>query len=228
MWRIAPEHEHEAAFYRNSIIHAFLETSLVELALTYAARAKGDRLEAFWTQVMRLRALLKFDFYFADSATFRKNVAEEMAWQDDWEARVNAGGDAIDQLLHDKRPLMAHAMLRPFFQAYEIVADVLLDAPAHVEDKELTARALGVGNQYVAQGRVQSNESVSALLFATARQVVADQGLLQSAPDLAERRAAFLAELRAIRHDMDRVEQISTGQFAEREAQRRKALSETA
>ena len=37
VWRIAPEHEHEAAFYRNSVIHAFLETSIVELALAHAA-----------------------------------------------------------------------------------------------------------------------------------------------------------------------------------------------
>ena len=33
VWRIAPEHQHAAAFYRNSVIHAFLETSIVELAL---------------------------------------------------------------------------------------------------------------------------------------------------------------------------------------------------
>ena len=33
VWRIAPEQELEAAFYRNSLIHAFLETSIVELAL---------------------------------------------------------------------------------------------------------------------------------------------------------------------------------------------------
>ncbi len=49
VWRIAPEHEHEAAFYRNSIIHAFLETSIVELALAHAGRAPdGDRVEVFW------------------------------------------------------------------------------------------------------------------------------------------------------------------------------------
>ena len=74
-----PKQEHEAAFYRNTIIDAFLETSIVELALAYAARAEGDRLEAFWNQAMRLRDLLKFDFYFADSAAFREHVAEEMA-----------------------------------------------------------------------------------------------------------------------------------------------------
>ena len=93
VWRIAPEDEHAAAFYRNSVIHAFLETLIVELALAHAGRADGDRVEAFWTQAMRLRDLLKFDFYFADSAAFRKNIAEEMAWQQDWEAHVAAGAD---------------------------------------------------------------------------------------------------------------------------------------
>jgi glycerol-3-phosphate O-acyltransferase len=222
VWRIAPEKEHEAAFYRNTVIDAFLETSIVELALAYAARAEGDRLEAFWRQAMHLRDLLKFEFYFADSAAFREHIAEEMAWHEDWEAHVRAGGNDIETLLHAKRPLMSHAMLRPFLEAYEIVADVLRDAPAEISEKDLTKLALGVGKQYAAQGRVHSTESVSALLFATARQVAADQGLLQAAPDLAERRGAFLAELRAIQRDMDRVERVSFQQFAEREAQRRR------
>jgi glycerol-3-phosphate O-acyltransferase len=221
VWYIAPENEHQAAFYRNSLIHAFLETSIVELALAYAGRTEGDRLEAFWTQVMRLRALLKFDFYFADSAAFRDHIAEEMSWQQDWEQHVAAGGEQIDMLLRAKRPLVAGAMLRPFFEAYEIVADVLREAPAEIGEKDLTARALGVGRQYVAQDRVGSNESVSALLFTTARQVAADQHLLEPADDLAERRSAFLSELRGILGDLDQVEEMSRAQFVDRDRARR-------
>ncbi|MGK2880808.1 MAG: glycerol-3-phosphate 1-O-acyltransferase [Mycobacterium sp.] len=227
VWRIAPDDEHEAAFYRNSLIHAFLETSIVELALVYSRRADGDRVEAFWSQAMRLRDLLKFEFYFADSAAFREHVAAEMAWFSDWEQRVESGPEAIDMLLHDKRPLMAHAMLRPFFEAYEIVADVLRDASADIAEKDLTKRALGVGRQYAAQDLVRSNESVSALLFATARQVVGDQHLLEPADDLAERRRSFVRALRGILRDMDRVHLVSREQFFEREARaRRSRLSE--
>ncbi|HEX3546873.1 MAG TPA: glycerol-3-phosphate 1-O-acyltransferase [Mycobacterium sp.] len=225
VWYIASEDEHEAAFYRNTLIDAFLETSIVELALAHAARVESDRLEAFWSQVMRLRDLLKFDFYFAESTAFREHVAEEMSWHEDWEAHVSAG--EIDLLLRKKRPLIAGAMLRPFFEAYEIVADVLRDAPAEIDEKALTKKALGVGRQYVAQDRVRSNEAVSALLFATARQVAADQHLLEPAADLAQRRAAFLAELRAILGDMDKVEQISREQFHEREMARRRVRSES-
>ena len=108
-------------------------------------------------------------------------------------------------------------MLRPYFEAYEIVADVLRDSPAEIDEKELTKQALGVGNQYVAQDRVRSTEAVSALLFTTARQVVADQHLLEPAADLVERRTAFRDELRGILRDMDKVEQISREQFVARE-----------
>ena len=220
VWRIAPEQELEAAFYRNSLIHAFLETSIVELSLVHAARAaQGERVDAFWAQAMRLRSLLKFDFYFADSATFRENIAEELQWNHDWETQLDAGPEAVDALLRAKRPLMANAMLRPFFEAYEIVADVLCDAPTDISDKDLTKQALGVGSQYAAQGLVRSNESVSALLFATARQVAGDQKLFEAAPDLRERRRAFFDELRAIIADMDRVHDIASEQFYQREAQ---------
>ena len=226
VWRIAPDDEHAAAFYRNSLIDVFLETSIVELALAYARRADGDRMEAFWTQAMRLRDLLKFDFYFADSTSFRANIAQEMAWHENWEAHVTAGGDEIDAMLFAKRPLMSDSMLRVFFEAYEIVADVLRDAPAGIGQKELTDLALGVGRQYVAQGRVRSSESVSTLLFATARQVVADQDLIGPAADLAERRIAFRRELRNVLRDFDYVEQIARNQFVAREFEARQVRSE--
>ncbi|ORB76107.1 glycerol-3-phosphate 1-O-acyltransferase [Mycobacterium scrofulaceum] len=221
VWRIGPDEQHAAAFYRNSLIHAFLETSIVELALAHARHIDGDRMQAFWGQAMRLRDLLKFDFYFADSAAFRANIAEEMAWHDDWEAHVIAGGEEIDALLFAKRPLMADAMLRVFFEAYEIVADVLRDAPTDVGHKELTESALGVGRQYVAQTRVRSSESVSTLLFATAYQVVVDQDLIAASPDLAERRLAFLRELRDILRDSDYAGRMARNQFVAREARAR-------
>ena len=227
VWRIASQNEHAASFYRNSVIHAFLETSIVELALAHAAHAAGDRVAAFWAQAVRLRDLLKFDFYFADSARFRANVAEEMTWlDDDWEAKAAIGGEEIEKLLHTKRPLVAPVMLRTFFEAYEIVADVLLDAPVEINEKDLTKWAMGVGDQYVAQGLVRSSEPVSTLLFATARQVAADQHLLEPAAELTASREAFDSELRAILRDFDNIERHALDQFIAR-AHTQRARDET-
>ena len=221
VWRIRPEDEHEAAFYRNTLIHAFLETSIVELSLAYAARAEGDRLEAFWAQAMRLRDLLKFEFYFADSAAFREHVAEEMSWHDDWERHVTEGGDEVDAMLRAKRPSSPAPYCVRSSRRTRSSPTFCRDAVPEISEKDLTKLALGVGGQYIAQNRVRSNESVSALLFATARQVVADQNLLAPAADLAERRAAFLAELRGILGDMDKVEAFSREQFFVRELVKR-------
>ena len=93
---------------------------------------------------MRLRDLLKFDFYFADSAAFREHLAEEtaVARDKDWEFPQVTSGE-VDGLLRAKRPLIAGAMLRPFFESYEIVADVLRDAPAEIDEKELTQTSVG-------------------------------------------------------------------------------------
>ena len=191
------------------------------MALACATRTDTDRLDAFWAQVMRLRDLLKFEFYFADSAGYRDHVAAEMSWHANWEADVAAGGDRLDALLREKRPAIAGPLLRPFFEAYQIVADALIDAPAEISEKDLTAKALGLGQQYLAQGRVQSTESVSALLFTTARQVAADQHLLEPAADLAERRRAFRTELRGILKDMNTVDRCARRQFFARERARR-------
>lgn len=208
----------EPGFYRNSLIHAFLETSIVELALAHAATADGERLTAFWAQAMRLRDLLKFDFYFADTAAFREHVAAEMAWQPDWEAQITAGGEAIQTLLKTKRPLVAYATLRTFVEAYAIAADVLRAAPTAITEKDLTTLAMGVGRQYVAQRRIRSSEPVSALLFATAYQVLGDQHLLDPTGDLPEARANFYHELCAVLRDVAHVEHIAREQFFEREA----------
>jgi glycerol-3-phosphate O-acyltransferase len=215
VWRIAPEHEHVAAIYRNSVIHAFLETSIVELAMAHAARADGDRVDAFWAQAVRLRDLLKFDFYFADSAEFRDNIAAEMSWNESWESQVrNGAAVGIEKLLYDKRPLMSPAMLRTYFEAYKIMADVLVSSPEEMGGEQLIDRAMGVGRQYAAQGRIRTPESVSTLLFKNARQVVADQGLVTPGVDLSQRRWAFQEELRNILRDIEHIYQIARLQFA--------------
>ncbi len=78
------------------------------MALSYAARADGDRLEAFWTQAMRLRDLLKFDFYFADSDGVPRSTSP-MRWPGTRTGRRTSPRAAtqIDAMLRAKRPLIA-------------------------------------------------------------------------------------------------------------------------
>jgi glycerol-3-phosphate O-acyltransferase len=173
-----------------------------------------DPVAAFWEEIARLRDLLKFEFYFKDREEHRRQVGEEMARHDPaWEDKLRAG--QADALLAGMRPLVSHVMVRPFIEAYRIVADVLVndDVTASDEDSEVTSRALGLGQQYVAQRRLRSAESVSVLLFQTGLQLARNQGLFEPTAGLAARRAAFLGELRHLVRRLDQIEDLAIKRY---------------
>ena len=120
---------------------------------------------------------------------------------------------AADALLAGMRPLVSHVIVRPFVEAYRIVADVLAGDDAPDDDSEVIRRALGLCRQYVAQRRLRSSESVSALLFQTSLQLARNRGLFEPGPDLAARRAAFLAELRDLVRRLDQIEDLAIRRY---------------
>jgi glycerol-3-phosphate O-acyltransferase len=216
VWLIEPEHQLAAAFYRNSVIHFLLDTALCELAVLRAGESvsASDPVGAFWDEIARLRDLLKFEFYFHERDEHRREVAAEMTRHDpSWESLLRSGPAAADGLLAGMRPLVSHVVVRPFVEAYRLVADVLVHDSTLVSDSEVVQRALGLGRQYVAQHRLRGSESVSALLFRTALQLARNRGLLEPGPDLAERRAAFLAELRDLVRRLDQIEDLAIRRY---------------
>jgi glycerol-3-phosphate O-acyltransferase len=214
VWLIGPEHQLAATFYRNSLIHFLLDTALCELAVLRAGEAASDPVGAFWDEIARLRDLLKFEFYFKERDEHRRQVAAEMARHDpSWEERLRSGPAAADELLAGMRPLVSHVVVRPFVEAYRLVADVLAhDSRPVTADSDVVREALGLGRQYVAQRRLRSSESVSALLFQTALQLARNRGLFEG-DDLAARRAAFLAELRDLVRRLDRIEDLAIRRY---------------
>jgi glycerol-3-phosphate O-acyltransferase len=198
------ENQHlAAAYYRNTIVHFFVNSSIAELSLLHAAEDRvGDRVAGFWDEVLRLRDLLKFEFFFAEKERFRDEIRKEVKLNDlQWEARLADGPEATHELLRRFRPLTAHRALRPFVEAYRIVGDELerLDPGARFEERAFFARCLARGEQYRLQRLTHSAESVSSVLFATALKLAANRGLLDpGGGPVVEGRAAFAAELRQV------------------------------
>ena len=218
VWLIGPEHQLAATFYRNSTVHFLLDTALCELAVLRARDDSTDPVGAFWAEIAWLRDLLKFEFYFREREEHRRQVRAEMDRHDPaWEERLRSGPDAADELLAEMRPLVSQVIVRPFVEAYRLVADVLAseDVAADLADNaEVTRRALGLGHQYVAQHRLRSSESVSVLLFATALQLARNRGLFDPGEDLPKRRAAFLTELRDLLRRIDQIEDLALRRYA--------------
>jgi glycerol-3-phosphate O-acyltransferase len=94
---------------------------------------------------------------------------------------------------------VAHLVLRPFVDAYRVVAEELLNVgpDRSVDERLLLKRCLRLGRQWSLQHRI-TEESVSGEMFSTALKMARHRGLLDTegdGDDIAERRAALVAEL---------------------------------
>jgi len=214
VYRIGEDQQLAAAYYRNTIIHFFVNGSIAELALLRAAEAAGgDRAGVFWDEVMDLRDLLKFEFFFAEKETFRGEMNAEVAFHDpDWESRLAEGSSAIRELIQCFRPYNGHLVLRPFLDAYRVVADALARLPPgdRVEEGRFLTDCLNLGRQYVLQRRIHGAESVSKVLFETALRLARNRRLVDPGePTLAEGRWNFAEEIRDALRRVDAIDALA-------------------
>ncbi len=211
VYAISPGKQHEAAFYRNTIIHFFLVRAITELAALQAAEDEApDIPEATWQNARRLKDLLRFEFFFPGTREFAEQVAAEATYMNPgWEdrtfspARIREGMGELDMLV-------AHRVIGPFFEAYSVLADELTLLGPQTDDKELVTRSLGLAQQRWLQRQLTTPESVSADYFRNAAQLADRMGLITSdEPGLAERRREFAEELRQITRRLDTLRRIA-------------------
>jgi len=214
VYRIKPEKQLDAAYYRNTVIHFFVTSSIAELALLRAAEegdANSD--EAFWNAAMDLRDLLKFEFFFSEKESFRGELRHALAIQNsDWQRLLGSDSEGALELLRAFRPFNAHRVLRPFLEAYRLVGDHLerWDAKRPVDAAAFIAECTGLGRQYHLQQRIRSAASVSQVLIRTALDLADNRGLLDADTEgVAERRAAFAEEIRAAIRRVDAIETLA-------------------
>lgn len=202
VYSIEPGQHLVAAYYRNNAIHWFVNRAIVELAAT----ADSPVEHAF-----ALRDLLKYEFFFADKAAFRAELATELEllgpdWRDPDLAPPDPHG-----LLAKAPFLVAHRVLRSFVESYLVVADRLAERNPRkaVERKEFLAECVAVGRQYVMQRRIHSAESVSVELFSGALRLAANRDLVDPGRDeLAQRRREFAQEVAAVAETIAEVDRI--------------------
>ena len=206
VYSIAEGQHLAAAFYRNSMLHFVLYRAIGEIALLVAADApRGARRASFLEAATSLREALKFEFFFRERLLFEQELEEEMNFiNPDWLRLLNEAESAEGVHRAVYRLGIAHAMLRPFIEAYSIVFDALEMQPADAPFNEgnLIDQCQRLGRQRLLTGVLRNPESVSRPLFGTAIQLVHNLRLADPGPDIAARRASASAITRAM---LDRV-----------------------
>lgn len=191
-----------AAFYRNNTIHFLVARAIAELVLQKAVDEHyDDPIADGWAEAKRIRDLLKFEFFFSDRDTFEREMRTELGLIDpEWES-VMTDPARTETMLASIRPYLAHRVLLPFLEAYQVVADQLVLAPPSkaFDEKAFTTHCLDVAQQRRLRQQIASSESVSGELFATALNLARNRDLVEAADDgVKARRAAFAEEIRVL------------------------------
>ncbi len=201
VYAIADDRQHEAGFYRNTVIHFFNTRAIMEVALVKMAQEEAsDVAAATWSYAKKLRDLLKYEFFFPTTREFAAAIEREVALvRPNWEHEKDDFDSAATlDILRTSNLHLAHRVIGPLLEAYEVVALQLAarEPSRPLERKAFLEECIGVARQWWLQGDLHSPESISKDLFSGALQLAANRDLLESGTaDLRRRRQEFAAEL---------------------------------
>ncbi len=227
VWSVRPGRHHTAAFYRNGALHHLLNRAIAEMTLLHVASLPEgpDHMPEAWQEALRLRDLLKFEFFFADKPRFRTELEAEAklmapAWDGSSMQAGQAGralqrvmqGDDTDNAPVISGPLVAHHVLRSFLDAQLVAAEVLvaLGGGTATTKEALVSSCLTLGQQMVRQRRIHGTESVSRELFGGCANLAANRDLLTAAPDAQRRREAWRRELVVLIERLDSINDLES------------------
>ena len=217
VYAVAADQHAMASYYRNTIVHHFVSKAITELSLVKAANPSNTdnsntAAQTFWLEANHLKDMFKFEFFYAPTEEFRAEVKQEMIFIDpDWETKLNdadEGSKNASTILNSMQPLVAHACLKPYVEAYRIVADVFarLGSNETLDNKDLESKAFKYGKQAYLQRRISSKASIGKILFKNGYSLLDSYGVVAAdSENVQEKRKAISKELRALAH---RIEQI--------------------
>ena len=219
VWSIAPDSHVIAAYYRNGALHHFVDRSIVELGLM--ALADGDitgpdreaRLAASQEEALRIRDLLKFEFFFPVKKEFLHRLGVEMDLiAPEWREVPATPQWIEDTFRATSGALFARRTLQPFFDAQLVVARCLVAlGTKEMAKANVMEDCLGLGTQLWMQGVVRSRDSVSTELYDAAYGLAENRGLIDADGDrdrLRAGRQAWLDEIDQMRARLARIAEI--------------------
>ncbi|WP_269619586.1 1-acyl-sn-glycerol-3-phosphate acyltransferase [Zhongshania sp. BJYM1] len=190
-----------AAYYRNGLIHFFITSAIADLALLAVTETGDEAIAQFHNEALRLRDIFKYEFFFEGSSAFIVLLEHELDIRaPGWKDSVREGYKATRKLVTALEPILGHGTLRPFIEAYLVLARALrMQAVGEISDqKQLINHALTLGKQRVLQKRIHCEESVSGSYFENAIKIAENQDLLKAGDEAVAGRQRWLEELREI------------------------------
>jgi glycerol-3-phosphate O-acyltransferase len=202
-----------AAYYKNTFVHFLVTSAIAEFAMLRAAESPAAATEtSFHEEALRLRDMLKFEFFFSEKDAFLEKMDAEMDLRfDGWRTRLAEGPAGIGVVLEGIDPLLTAGTLRAFLESYLIVADALQQhgTSEPIETKSFIRHCTALGRQRVLQKRVTSIESVSRAYLESALKLAGSRGLFEGESEALQlARDEFAADLNQLVQRAERLAAI--------------------
>jgi glycerol-3-phosphate O-acyltransferase len=202
-----------ASYYRNTVIHFFVNKAIIELAMLKASENEGpNALDVFWAEVDQLRDLFKFEFFYAPTEEFHRQIREELDRYDkDWPTVLSRGTVGFTQLFNRMIPLVSHVTLLIYAEAYSVVTALAarMEHAETLEEEACVSDALKFGRQAYLQRRISSEASIGKLLFRNGYKMLQSRRLTDARePNLSERRREQARQLRDLLRRLELIRAI--------------------
>lgn len=180
IYSIQDERRLALEYYKNNLIHFFVQSALVASALRVGGKASTS-LETLRARVQELSRVFKYEFMYRADASFDE-IFEEALERLCLDGAIELNGDRVEITTGKEGAMIgiyAH-MLSAYFEAYLLAlraTALLLDEP--MTRKEWFKRALQLGQRMYLSGEIVHREALSQLKLEPALKSLRDYGLVQ-------------------------------------------------
>jgi putative phosphoserine phosphatase/1-acylglycerol-3-phosphate O-acyltransferase len=154
-----------ATYYSNMSVHHFYHRAFIELALIKTHDKKpAERTIAFWQEIMSLRNVFKFEFFYSNKAHFSDEIEDGLSFlHDDWKSLLVGKSGSIEDLLKEQKIFVSHVALFTIVEAYRVVLHTIYqwDDNDIYNKKHFLDQCLFTGEEMHWQGSIHRVESVS-------------------------------------------------------------------
>ncbi|MFT6359224.1 MAG: putative phosphoserine phosphatase/1-acylglycerol-3-phosphate O-acyltransferase [Saprospiraceae bacterium] len=155
----------QATYYANMSVHHLYHQAFIELALLKAGEVSLEkRAFTFWTEVMNLRDLFKFEFFYSKKSIFTEEIEQNLTFlKADWQDYFFKQDTDVKAFMENQSLVISPVVLYSYIDAYRVVAYALQswDTAYVFDEKKFMDNCLFLGEEMHWQGRIQRLGSVS-------------------------------------------------------------------
>lgn len=213
-YAIAQKNYLQGNYYANMSMQYLHGRAFTELSLMHLVHAQQEDQElAFWTKMMSLRDLFKFEFFFSDKPSFSDEIEAQLdCIHTDWNSLFFKKETKLTDILRQQNMLIAPNVLLNYVEAYQVIGEGLLqwNPDADFNEKDFVDFCYVIGEDMKWEGNTSRIQSVSKPFLFNGIRLVKNRDLIPTAEDhKKEAITKYLEEIEVIADYLYKLENIN-------------------